>query len=168
VLRIPQNEHKFHKVLKGRQIHEDQQEKNKKYLRKKIGVKQKYIGQYLTNGFLRGEMDEVLKLSDDTMAPLDYKFAVYKDRIFETYKTQLYCYSWLIEDNWNLPVHKAFLVYTRSKYKLIEIPVKEEDKDRVKKATEEIQKIIVRNFYPRATRFKKRCITCTYKNICIQ
>ncbi len=168
VLRIPQNEQKFHKVMKGREVHEEQQEKNKNYLRKKIGVSNKYISQYLTNDSLRGEMDEVLELNDNTMAPLDYKFAMFKDRIYETYKTQLFCYSWLIEDNYQKKVNKAFLVYTRSNYKLIEIPVKEEDKARVKKASEAIRTIIQQNYFPKATKFKKRCITCTYKNICIK
>jgi len=168
VLRIPQNEHKFHKVKKGREIHEEQQEKNKDYLRKKIGVVQKYIGQYLTNNSLRGEMDEVLELEDNTMAPLDYKFAEYKERIYETYKTQLFCYSWLIEDNYHKKVNKAYLVYTRSNYKLIEVPVTEEDKEKVKKASEAILNIIQKNYFPKATKFKKRCLTCTYKNICVK
>ncbi len=168
VLRIPQNEHKFHKVMKGREVHTEQQQKNKNYIRKKIGVVKKYSSQYLTNQVLRGEMDEVLELKDGTMAALDYKFAQFKDRIYETYKTQLFCYSWLIEDNFKKEVTKAFLVYTRSNYKLIEIPVKNEDKKRVKKASQDILNIIQNNYFPKATKFKKRCITCTYKNICIQ
>lgn len=168
VLRIPQHEHKFHKVMKGREVHEEQQERNKDYLRKKIGVTKKHIGQYLTNEYLRGEVDEVLEINNRTMAPLDYKYAQYKDRIYETYKTQLYCYSWLIEDNFNQKVEKAYLVYTRSNFKLIDIPVTENNKDMVKEASEEIMKIISKNYFPKATKYKKRCVTCTYKNICIQ
>ncbi len=168
VLKIPQNEHKFHKVIKGRQVHTEQQQKNKSYLRKKIGVVKKYTNQYLTNQVLRGEMDEVLELKDGTMAALDYKFAQFKDRIYDTYKTQLFCYSWLIEDSFRKEVKKAFLVYTRSNFKLIEIPVKDEDKRRVKQASQDILNIIQNNYFPKATKYKKRCITCTYKNICIQ
>ena len=96
VLRIPQNESKSYKVMRGREIHQEKLERNKDYLRRKIGVEQKYLDQYLTNDLLRGRIDEVLLLQDGTLAPLDYKFAEFKDKIFETYRTQLYCYAWLI------------------------------------------------------------------------
>jgi CRISPR-associated exonuclease Cas4 len=154
--------------MRGRHLHDYKQNINKDYLRKKIGVTKKYQEQYLTNNFLRGKVDEVLMLKDGTMAPLDYKFAKYKDKIFNTYKTQLYCYAWLIEDNFSQKVEKGFLVYTRSKHKLIEVPVTEQAKERVKAAATEIINIIQQNRFPKATRYKKRCTGCTYRNICIQ
>jgi len=168
VLAIPQHEDKYFKVQKGRQVHDNKQEQNKEYLRKKIGVKEKYLTQYLTNKFLRGEVDEVLLLKDDCMAPLDYKFAFYNNKIYDTYKTQLYCYAMLIEDNFEKPVNKGFLVYTRSKNKLIEINISDNDKNKVKSCAEKILYIINDNYYPKATKFKKRCINCTYRNICIK
>ncbi len=168
VLTIPQNEEKYFKVKKGRLVHEQKTEQNKEYLRQKIGVKEKYIKQYLSNEFLRGEVDEVLLLNDNTMAPLDYKFAYYNDRVYETYKTQLFCYAWLIESNFNIEVQKGFLVYTRSKNKLVEIEIKQKDKEQVKKCTNEILEIINKKIYPKATKYKKRCVNCTYKNICVK
>ena len=93
VLRIPQYEEKYYKVGRGREVHELKAKQNMEYLRKRIGVTQKLLNQYLTNELLRGEVDEILTLNDGTMAPLDYKFAEYKDKIFDTYKTQLYCLS---------------------------------------------------------------------------
>ena len=166
VLRIPQYQEKYFKVQKGRAVHEEKATQNVDYLRKKIGVKEKHINQYLTNACLRGEVDEVLLLENDTMAPLDYKFAKYEEKIYETYKTQLYCYAWLIQDNFGLPVRKGFLVYTRSQNKLIEIPVDETHIDLVKQRVAEIQEIITQNYYPKATKYKKRCTNCTYRNIC--
>ncbi len=168
VLAIPQYEEKEYKVMKGREIHDQRLEQNKEYLRKRIGVVEKFLDQYLTNDLIRGKVDEVLLLEDGTMAPLDYKFAEYKDRIYETYQTQLYCYAWLIEENFKKEVKKGFLVYVRSKNKLIEIPVSQTDIDGVKKAAEEIFTIIDRNFYPKATKYKARCVNCTYRNICIK
>ena len=97
VLCVPQFEEKFYKVSKGRHIHDSKLEQNKAYLRKRIGVTDKRLNQYLTNDYLRGEVDEVLFLNDGTMAPLDYKFAEYKEKIYNTYKTQLFCYALLIE-----------------------------------------------------------------------
>ncbi len=168
VLRIPQYQDKFFKVQKGREIHERKARENMDYLRKRIGVVQKYINQYLTNDLLRGEVDEVFLLMDGSMAPLDYKYAEFKDKIFETYRTQLYCYAWLIEDNFGRRVRKGYLVYTRSQNHLVEIEIRPEDLEHVKSCALAIRNIIAKNLFPKATRFKKRCTECTYRNICIQ
>ncbi len=168
VLCIPQHEEKSYKAMKGRHLHENKTRMNKEYLRKKLGVVQKYQEQYLTNNLLRGKVDEVLLLEDGTAAPLDYKFAKYKDKVFNTYKTQLACYAWLIEENFNLPVNRGYLVYTRSKSKMVEVELDDAFKQDVKVKADEIVKIIDRNHFPKATRYKKRCMDCTYRNICIQ
>ncbi len=149
-------------------LHDRKARQNMDYHRRRLGVEDKLIDQYLTNELLRGQVDEVLVLADGSMAPLDYKFAQYKDRIFDTYKTQLYCYAWLIESNFGKSVHKGFLVYTRSKNKLAEVPILPGHIDKVKKDAAAIQNIIVKNSYPKATRYKKRCLNCTYRNICTQ
>jgi CRISPR-associated exonuclease Cas4 len=166
VLGIPQFEEKNYKVVKGREIHDQKLEQNKNYLRKRIGVTDKYLDQYLTNDLIRGVIDEVLVLEDGTMAPLDYKFALYEDKIYETYRTQLYCYAWLIEDTFEKKVEKGYLVYTRSQHKLIEVQIKDSDKEDVKYAAREIEKIIGGNIYPKATKYKSRCVNCTYRNVC--
>ncbi len=168
VLGIPQFEEKFYLAMKGREIHDEKLECNKDYLRKRVGAVEKHLDQYLTNEYLRGQVDEVLLLSDGTMAPLDYKFAVYDDKVYSTYRTQLQCYSLLIEHNFQKIVNKAFLVYVRSKNKLIEVEIKDKDKTHVKQCAMEIGKIIGNNFFPKATSIKKRCLTCTYQNICIK
>lgn len=168
VLRIPQNEEKYYKVMRGRELHMQRAKQNAAYLRRRIGAVDKRLNQYLTNGLLRGEVDEVLWLDDGTMAPLDFKFARYEGKVYDTYKTQMYCYAWLIEENFNKPVNRAFLVYTRSQNKLVKIPIEREQMSRVQKAADNIHHIIRQNYYPRATRYKKRCLTCTYRNICIK
>lgn len=168
VLRIPQNEEKYYKVLRGREMHSEKLERNKEYLRKKIGVVDKFLDQYLTNDNLRGVIDEVLILSDGSYAPLDYKFAEYKDRIYDTYKQQLICYAVLIEYNFKKPVHKGFLVYTRSKNKLIEIEINKNDKKLIESSIRDMKEIILNNKFPKATKFKRRCVNCTYRNVCIK
>jgi len=168
VLTIPQHEEKSYKAMRGRHLHDDKTRMNKDYLRKKLGVVEKYQEQYLTNSMLRGKVDEVLILDDGTAAPLDYKFARYKDKVFNTYKTQLACYAWLIEDNFDRTVNHGYLVYTRSKSRLVEVELDEAFKADVKEKARAIVKIIDENHFPKATRYKKRCIECTYRNICIQ
>jgi CRISPR-associated exonuclease Cas4 len=167
-LRIPQNEDKYFKVNKGREIHEQKARQNMEYTRRRIGVVSKDLNQYLTNELLRGEVDEVLLLNDATMAPLDYKFAQFKDKIYDTYKTQLYCYAWLIQENYDKTVNKGYLVYTRSKNKLVEIPITAADIEKVKMTAEKIKKLLAENCYPKATKYKKRCLNCTYRNVCIK
>ncbi|SMD45363.1 CRISPR-associated exonuclease Cas4 [Aquiflexum balticum DSM 16537] len=168
VLTIPQYEEKNYKVVKGRDLHDQKLERNKDYLRKKIGVKKKWMDQYLTNDFLRGKIDEVLLLEDGTMAPLDFKFAEYKERIFETYKQQLICYAILIEERFGKKVNKGYLVYVRSKNKLIEVSISNEDKREIMNSIRDIQEIMEYNRYPKATKYKKRCLNCTYRNICVK
>ncbi len=168
VLAIPQYEEKSYKVMRGRQLHDDKLERNKGYLRRRLGVVQRFDDQYLTNGMLRGRIDEVLQLQDGSMAPLDYKFAQYDEQVFQTYKTQLYCYAWLIEDNFQRPVKRGYLVYTRSQNQVVEVPIMEADKEQVRKTTNAIQQIIAENFFPKATRYKRKCLICTYRNICIK
>ncbi len=168
VLRVPQYEEKNYKVMRGRGLHDERLEQNKGYLRRRLGVVARYDDQYLTNALLRGRVDEVLELGDGTMAPLDYKFAEYEEQVYNTYKTQLYCYAWLIEENFQRPVTRGYLVYTRSQNKVVEVPVSEDDKNLVKKAAQEILQIIESNQFPRATKYKERCVHCTYRNICIR
>ena len=168
VLAIPQYQERLYKVQKGREVHADKLKINKVYLRKKIGAVGKEGAQYLTNSYLRGEVDEVLYFQDGTAAPLDYKFAKYKDQLYKTYQTQMFCYALLIEENLGKSVEKAFIVYTRSKNKLLEIEVTEKDKQATKKMALEVVKIIEDNHFPKATRAKKKCLNCTYRNICVQ
>lgn len=168
VLAIPQFEEKNYKVMRGRELHDQKLEQNKGYLRKRIGAVDKHLDQYLTNPMMRGRIDEVLVLADGTWAPLDYKFAVYEGKIYETYRTQLYCYAWLIEENFEKEVNRGFLVYTRSHNKLMEVPIAKQHKEEVKSAAEEVFRIIDKNFYPKATKYKARCLNCTYRNVCVQ
>lgn len=168
VLRIPQHEDKFFKVRKGRDVHNIKLERNKDYLRKKIGAIDKWHDQYLTNDLLRGKVDEVLKLNDNTYAPLDYKFAEYKGKLYDTYRQQLFCYAILIERNFNCTVNKGFLVYVRSKHKLLEVAIEQKDKDLIKKSIAGVVEIIEQNKFPKATKYKRRCLNCTYRNICVK
>jgi CRISPR-associated exonuclease Cas4 len=168
VLQIPQHEEKYYKVMRGRELHMEKARQNVEYLRRRIGVTDKRLNQYLTNDLLRGEVDEVLWLKDGTMAPLDYKFARYEEKVYETYKTQLYCYAWLIRENFGKEVDRGYLVYTRSRNKLVEVPIGGSHMNEVEKAAHDINKIVVQNYYPKATKYKRRCVNCTYRNICIK
>lgn len=168
LIKIPQNETKNFKVLKGREIHDEKLQQNKDYLRKKIGVNEKWLDVYLSSENLRGRVDEVLLLADGSYAPLDYKFALWKEKVFITYKIQLICYALLIEKKFNGMVTKGYIVYTRSKNHLELVPITVEDKNKFIKTVTNISHILENNYYPKPTKFKSRCVSCTYKNICIK
>lgn len=168
VLRIPQYEEKFYKVLRGREIHNEKLERNKGYLRKKLGVEEKWEDQYLAIDGLRGKIDEVLLLKDGTFSPLDYKFAEWKGKVYETYKQQLFCYAVLVEEIFQGKVDKGYLVYVRTKNKVIEVRISDIDKLKIRKSMIGMSSIINGNKFPKATKHKRKCINCTYRNICIK
>lgn len=170
VMNIKQEEQDRHKVQKGREVHKFKALTNIDYVRKKISVKEKLINQELYSEKLQihGIIDEVLILEDGTMAILDYKYAEYKDKIFDTYKTQLLMYSMLVEEKFEKPAYKGYLVYTRSQNHIEEIEFKEKDREFFLKNLEILKKIILKNYYPKGTSSKLKCDDCCYSNICIK
>ncbi|MBN2535675.1 MAG: CRISPR-associated protein Cas4 [Spirochaetales bacterium] len=170
VLKIPQHEDKRFKVLKGRIVHKSKAAQNIEYKRKKLGVIDKKTEQELASltYHIHGVVDEILFLNDHTAAPLDYKFARYKGKIFKTYKTQSILYGLLIKDNYNIDVRKGYIVYTRSDHHLEEIPFYEKDIKHTIGVINDILKIMELNYFPKSTGSKRRCIDCCYNTICVK
>lgn len=169
-LLIPQNEDQRDKVQIGRNIHTIKKRINNDYLRKRIGVTKKETDCYLVDAELgiRGIVDEVLHLDDGTMAPLDYKFAEYKNRIYETYKYQSVIYGLLIEKNYHKKVNYGYICYIRTKNCLKQIQIDTILRNKVKLIIEDIINIIELSKYPKSTKVKKRCLDCCYRNICVK
>lgn len=168
-LKIDQREDKRFKVLKGRDIHKQKEDRNRNYLRKKIGAVEKDSSVYLSSqkyNFV-GIIDEVLELTDGSLAPFDYKFAEYKEKFFTTYKYQSYLYAELIKENYNKKVKKGFICYVRSNNLIKEIEYTEKEFKKAQTALENINKIISKGYFPKATSCKAKCIDCCYRNICI-
>lgn len=168
-LNIPQFEEKRFKVQKGKEIHTKKENENKKYLRKKIGAidKKVNVDLYSKEYKIKGIVDEIIILEDNTMAPLDYKFAKFDEVLYKTYKNQMLMYAIMIEEMYKCKVNKCFLVYTRSSNLIKEFNVEDKDILKLKKDIKEYFKVI-QGFFPKATSSKARCIDCCYKNICIK
>lgn len=166
---IPQNEKTRYKVIQGRELHEEKKNINTEYLRKKIGAVEKIISVFMSSDKykIKGEVDEVLTLTDGTMAPLDYKFAEYKDTIFNTHKYQIVFYGLLIRETFQKDVNRGYIVYTRSKNLLKEVLIRKEDFDTLIKFIDEIFEISEKCYYPKVSRNQMKCIDCCYRNICI-
>ena len=168
-LNIPQHEDQRYKVIKGREVHDEKSKINKEYLRKKIGCVDKEISVYLASPklHLRGEVDEVIHLSDGTLSPLDYKFAEYKDWVFQTHKYQSTLYALLIMENYGKEVNRGYVCYVRSNNLIKEIPFCSADFEKAKRLIREIIEIIARGYYPRKANSVAHCIDCCYRNICV-
>lgn len=168
-LKIPQHEEKRFKVQQGRELHETKTRINKDYVRRKIGCIDKEIAVYLSSARyrIRGILDELLYLDDGSAAPLEYKFAQYREQLFNTYKMQLVLQACLIIDNYHKPVSRGFIVFTRSKNRILEVPICDADIRRSQKIIDTILTIVETGLFPGKTAAKTRCIDCCYRNICV-
>jgi CRISPR-associated exonuclease Cas4 len=168
-LNIPQHEELRYKVLKGRELHERREKTNTDYLRKRLGVVDKEVSVYIASRLLgvRGIVDEVLHLSDNTLAPLDYKYTEYSDFTFQTHKTQSALYALLIMENYKKPVKKGFICYTRGSNRVKEIIYTEKDFWYAKSVVREIFDVIMKGFFPAKAKSRNKCIDCCYRNICV-
>lgn len=168
-LDIPQHEEKRYKVLKGRELHERRAVINKEYLRKKIDCMGKETLVYLNSDkyHIRGIIDEVLYLADGTMAPLDYKFAEYKDFLYRTHKVQSALYGILIRENYQKEIKRGYICYIRSNYLVKEAQFAQKDFEEAEQTVQDVLAIVSKGYYPKRTKYPMRCIDCCYKNICV-
>ena len=168
-LNIPQHEEKRYKVLKGRELHERREKTNVDYLRKRLGVIDKEVCVYIASKELRvrGVIDEVLHLSDGTLAPLDYKYTEYTDFTFQTHKVQSTLYAMLIMENYKKPVNRGYICYAKVGFKIKEILYTKKDFWYAKYVVKEIFDIILKGYFPKKTRWQTKCIDCCYRNICV-
>jgi len=170
VLAIPEHQERRPLVLRGRQVHEERKRINPTYLRKKLGVVGRQFNVPLASRRLgvRGAVDEVLTLVDETLAPFDYKFAEYKGQVYHNLKMQSVLYALLIGETFQKPVKRGFLCYTRSNHRVVPLEFTPADFEEARRQAAEVLTIIQNGVFPAATRWKARCRDCCYRNICIQ
>lgn len=166
-LMISQYEENRFKVQLGREKHLDKKNQGINQIRKRIEGISKEEEKYLISKkyCIKGIVDELYKLKDGSYAPLDYKFAEYKDKEFDTYKIQMALYSLIVEELYNTKVNKFYLVYLRSKSLLKEVEFDGKLRKKALKAIDDHKKVL-QGYYPKATSSKARCIDCCYRNIC--
>ena len=169
-LHVPEHQHLRTKVQTGRTVHRIKQIRNRTYLRKKIGCVSREFGVYLSSPehHMRGIVDEVLTLEDGSRAVLDYKFAKHPRKIYRTHKLQLVFYSRLVSLHYRCEVKRGFLLYVRSDNKMVEVPIRASDYQRLDGHLAKIEGIVTMGYYPPPTSFRGKCADCCYKNICPQ
>jgi CRISPR-associated exonuclease Cas4 len=169
-LGIDQYEEQHYKVLKGREVHEERRRNNPDYVRKKLGCVSRETDVYMSSDryHLKGKVDEVLHLADGTLAPLDYKYAEYKEGVYRTHRYQSVLYALLIKDAYRKEVARGYICYVRSKNLVKEIEYLEKDFVQAKNISEEILRIVQTGYFPKRTPFRVRCVDCCYRNICVK
>ena len=168
-LDIPQHEDDRFKVMKGREVHEEKKKTNPEYLRKKLGVVDKEIDVFLASKkhHIKGIVDEVLFLDDGTAAPFEYKFAEFKETIYQTYKNQLTLHAIMIMENYHKDVTRGYLCFTRSNNHIEELRFTEKDFQHGLTVVSEILDIIYKGYYPGKSKNKNKCLDCCYNTICV-
>jgi CRISPR-associated exonuclease Cas4 len=168
-LDIPQHEEKRFKVVKGREVHETRKLANRDYVRRKLSCIRKESDVFIASkqNHIKGIVDEVLFLEDGTAAPLEYKFAEYKDKIFKTYKFQLILQALMIRENYNIGVNRAYICFTRSNSLVKEMEITTSDFKKAEKIIEEILDIVQKGLYPKTSKSSSKCVDCCYRNICV-
>lgn len=169
-LGIDQYEEQHYKVLKGREVHEERRKTNPDYVRRKLRCVSKDLDVYMASDryHLKGKVDEVLHLVDGTLAPLDYKYAEYKDGVYRTHRYQSILYALLIKDTYQREVKRGYICYIRSKNMIKEIVYTERDFSQAMAIIDEIVKIVQTGFFPKRTPYRVRCVDCCYRNICVK
>ncbi len=166
-LKIPEHQEKRFKVQKGRSVHEEKSFLNPEYLRKKLGCIRKMRRVPLgSDRGLHGIVDEVLFLKDGSAAPLDYKYAEYKGMTFKNHVYQLTFYGRLIRENFNVPVNRGLIIYTRSQNKLVEVEITGQLYSELDAIIANFLAVARRGTYPNPTSYRARCADCCYGNIC--
>jgi len=169
VLSIPEYEERRFKVKKGKEIHENRQKNNPDYLWKKLDVVKRYGTVELKSekDHLSGVPDDIVELEDGSLAPVDYKWAVYPDYVYPGHRMQIGAYGLLIETIYQKPVKKGFIFYIRDGSKVVEVAITSSLKQRVRDATECIIAMIEKEELPEVKGREIRCLDCTYRNICV-
>lgn len=166
-LGIKQHAEKRYKVKAGLEKHTDKKLQSVDNVRKKIhGISKEQEKFLISKKYkLKGMIDEIYHLKDGSYAPLDYKFAEYKDIDYTTHKIQMGLYCLMIEDVYNVKVNKFFLVYLRSNNLLKEIEFDYTLRERCIKAMTDYRQVLL-GYFPEGDNNENKCIDCCYKNIC--
>jgi len=166
---IPEREEKRFKVQAGREVHEKKRVTNPEYMRKKLGVLERYQETYLSSEkyHVKGIVDDIFLLHDGTMAPFEYKFAEFKGHISETYETQLTFHALLIHEVYGRNVVRGYICFTRSKNLIKEVQITDDMLSELESMVHDILNIIQNGYYPKGTTTKGKCIDCAYRTICV-
>jgi len=117
---------------------------------------------------LRGRLDMAIRTDDNAHGtleaiPVDYKLT--PGRTVKHFVLQVTAYAMLLEEAWNLPVHRGFL-YLIPARRAREIAVTEELRSQVRTAVDAMTDIAIREAMPPAPRRRGKCQICEFRRFC--
>ena len=97
--------------------------------------------------------------------PIEYKDAKKPEKIYKTFKIQVFAESLLVKELFKYSVPFAFIKFEQTG-DLIKIRINEEELSQVKETIGQINWIIMTEIMPEPTPFIRRCKDCCYWKIC--
>jgi CRISPR-associated exonuclease Cas4 len=167
VLRIPQAT--TVKELKGRKLHAVFSKKSK---RNKIVKEFSKLPKEYNMGLDSKELNFrtvldclIINKGKNEAFPLEYKDTKKPDKIYWTFKIQMFAESLLVKEMLGYNVPFVFIKFEQSD-ELAKMKVTENDLEKVRETISEINQIIQTELLPEPTEFQKRCKDCCYWKIC--
>ncbi|MEA3222089.1 MAG: Dna2/Cas4 domain-containing protein, partial [Thermodesulfobacteriota bacterium] len=68
--------------------------------------------------------------------------------------------------HFQVPVNKGYIVYTRSRNKLVDVSITRQMYFELDKIINDLLNVVQKGVYPKPTKYKARCSDCCYRNIC--
>ncbi|MDA8186717.1 MAG: CRISPR-associated protein Cas4 [Dehalococcoidales bacterium] len=156
-----------YKMDEGKIEHETTEEKEARRSLRAYGLKEgeRHFAVRLTSERLglSGLLDMVI-VTPGEVIPVEFKNSLGPAAL--NHKYQLTAYALLVEDKWNRGVRRAFVYFIPLK-RSQEVPITPNMREFVKDALQRIRKMIDSEAIPDATRHKRRCTDCEFKNYCI-
>ena len=117
---------------------------------------------------LHGRLDLAIRTEDNALGaleaiPVDYKFT--PGRTVAHFILQVVAYGMLLEEAWQIPVHRGFLYLIPSR-RAREIELTQALRDQVSAAVEAMTRIAVRELMPEPPRRKEKCRICEFRRFC--
>jgi len=117
---------------------------------------------------LHGRLDMAIRTADNALGaleaiPVDYKLT--PGRTVAHFILQVVAYGMLLEEAWQIPVHRGFLYLIPSR-RAREIELTRALRDQVSAAVEAMTRIAVRELMPEPPRRKEKCRICEFRRFC--
>lgn len=156
-----------YKMEEGKLEHESNEEKEARRSLRAYGLKegQRHFGVRLNSSRLglSGLLDMVI-ITPNEAIPVEFKNSC--GPLALNHKYQLVAYALLVEDEWRINVRRGFVYFIPAK-RAEELTISPNMRHFVKEALAQIRQIIACEIVPAATRQKRRCIDCEFKNYCL-
>jgi len=112
---------------------------------------------------LTGLLDMVV-VSKTELIPVEYKNS-FNGEVGANHRIQLAAYALMLEEQWQLPVKRAFVHFIPLKQSE-EVPIEATLRAKVARQVAGVRRMVEREALPDATKVRGRCTDCEFRNFC--